>query len=76
VRSSRQRAAARLASSVSPRERKNRSAPRYPTKLAKLSLNGVWLFRYRVLWASSWRTVATSSIVSRSTAVENSGSLK
>ena len=27
------------------RERKNASAPRYPTKLAKLSLNGVWLFR-------------------------------
>ena len=35
--------AARAASRVSPRDRKNASAPRYPTKLAKLSLNAVRL---------------------------------
>src|SRR6266571_4640275 len=48
----------------------------WPTKLAKLSLKGVWLFTYSVLWASSWITVATSSIVSRSITVESSGSEK
>src|SRR2546430_17577501 len=38
--------------------------------------NGVWLFTYRVLCASSWMTVATSSIVSRSMTVDSSGSEK
>ena len=74
-RSSCQSSCARRSSALSPRARKKCSAPRPPTKVAKLSLKLTCPLAKKVVCSSSCSTVFTSVTLSAFTVVLTSGSL-